>query len=151
VPPGLTAVTVSGPEPVIRQTIFSWERLAEAGEQMPTRRAHLRCFADLVERTGRRLEHREQDLGGDRGGSLSRGGWSPDSLERTLDRLDTETPNLRTALEFARESGDAASALRIAGPLGHYAYLRGHYHEVRCLGEPGTPGPRRSPPSRPSH
>jgi predicted ATPase/DNA-binding SARP family transcriptional activator len=111
---------------------YARERLAEAAEEeVSTRRAHLCCFVDLVERTGRRLEHREQDLGGDRGGSPSRGGWSPDSLERTLDRLDTETPNLRAALEFARESGDAVAALRIAGPLDRYAYLRGHYHEVR--------------------
>jgi predicted ATPase/DNA-binding SARP family transcriptional activator len=110
---------------------YARERLAEAGEEARARRAHLRCFVGLVERAGRRLDHREQDLGGDRGGSLSRGGWGPDSLERTLDRLDTETPNLRTALEFARESGNAVAALRIAGPLGRYAYLRGHYHEVR--------------------
>ena len=111
---------------------YARERLAEAGEEeVSTRRAHLCCFVDLVERAGRRLEHREQDLGGDRGGSLSRGGRSPGSLERTLDRLDTETPNLRAALEFARESGDAVAALRIAGPLDRYAYLRGHYHEVR--------------------
>ena len=44
------------------------------------------------------------------------------------------TPRCRTcgaALEFAHESGDAVAALRIAGPLGRYAYLRGHYHEVR--------------------
>ena len=124
---------------------YARERLAEAGEEATTRRAHLRCFVDLVERAGRRLEHREQDLGDDRGGSLSRGGWSPDSLERTLDRLDTETPNLRAALEFARESGDAVAALRIAGRLGHYAYLRGHYHEVRewmdaaVTADPGAP------------
>ncbi|MFI5080856.1 MAG: tetratricopeptide repeat protein, partial [Streptosporangiales bacterium] len=129
---------------------YARERLAGAGEEMPTRRAHLRCFVDLVERAGRRLEHREQDLGGDRGGSLSRGGWSPDSLERTLDRLDTETPNLRTALEFARESGDAVAALRIAGPLGRYAYLRGHYHEVRqwldaaVTADPGAPAALRA-------
>ena len=110
---------------------YARERLAEAGEEAPARGAHLRCFVGLVERAGRRLDHREQDRGGDRGGSLSRGGWGPDGLERTLDRLDTETPNLRAALEFARESGDAVAALRIAGPLGRYAYLRGHYHEVR--------------------
>jgi predicted ATPase/DNA-binding SARP family transcriptional activator len=110
---------------------YARERLAEAGEEAPARRAHLRCFVGLVERAERRLDHREHDRGGDRGGSLSRGGWGPDGLERTLDRLDTETPNLRAALEFARESGDAVAALRIAGPLGRYGYLRGHYHEVR--------------------
>ena len=129
---------------------YGRERLAEADEDEPTRRAHLRCFVDLVERAGRRLERREQELGGDRGGSLSRGGWSPDSLERTLDRLDTETPNLRVALEFARESGDAVAALRIAGPLDRYAYLRGHYHEVRqwmdaaVTADPGAPAALRA-------
>ena len=40
-------------------------------------------------------------------------------------------PTCGAALEFARKSGDAVAALRIAGPLGRYAYLRGHYHEVR--------------------
>ena len=58
-------------------------------------------------------------------------GQGPGGLERELDRLDTETPNIRAALEYARECGDAIAALRIAGPLGHYAYLRGHYQEVR--------------------
>jgi hypothetical protein len=31
-------------------------------------------------------------------------------LERELDRLDAETPNLRVALEFAREGGDRPPA-----------------------------------------
>ena len=35
------------------------------------------------------------------------------------------------ALDFAQESGDTVAALRIAGQLGRYAYLRGHYREVR--------------------
>jgi len=111
---------------------YARERLADAGEEMATRRAHLRCFVDLVERAEQRIEYREQHLRGDQGpGSLSRGGgWGPGRLERTLDRLDAETPNLRAALEFAHESGDAVAALRIAGPLGRYAYLRGN-HEVR--------------------
>src|SRR4029077_10306915 len=75
---------------------YARERLAEAGEEeVSTRRAHLCCFVDLVERAGRRLEHREQDLGSDRGGSLSRGGWSPDSLERAADRPGTAEPNPR--------------------------------------------------------
>ncbi len=95
---------------------YALERLAEASEQEATRRAHLRCFAGLVEQVAPRIE-------GGREGPLG--------LERELDRLDAETPNLRVALEFARDCGDANAALRIAGPLGRFAYLRGHYHEIR--------------------
>ncbi len=95
---------------------YALERLAQAAEQEATRRAHLRCFAGLVEQVAPRIE-------GGREGPLG--------LERELDRLDAETPNLRVALEFARDCGDANAALRIAGPLGRFAYLRGHYHEIR--------------------
>ena len=97
---------------------YALERLAAAAEDAPARRAHLRCFVDLVEQIEPRI---------DRGGQ----GHGPGSLERGLDRLDAETPNLRAALEFARDCGDAIAALRIAVPLGRYAYLRGHYREVR--------------------
>src|SRR5439155_1686974 len=55
----------------------------------------------------------------------------PAGRGRELDRVDAETPNLRVALEFAAECGDADAALRIAGPLGRFAYLRGHYQEIR--------------------
>ena len=96
---------------------YAWERLADAGELDLARTAHLRCYTELAEEAGRRT---------DRGGQGAPGG-----LDRELDRLDAETPNLRAAVEFARESGDVVSALRIVGPLGRYAYLRGHYHEVR--------------------
>ena len=59
------------------------------------------------------------------GDGVSRG------LEEMLDRLDESRPDIRAALDFARQSGDTVAALRIAGQLGRYAYLRGHYHEVR--------------------
>ena len=97
---------------------YALERLAAAAEDQAARQAHLRCFVDLVEHIEPRI---------DRGGE----GHGPGSLERGLDRLDAETPNLRAALEFARDCGDALAALRIAVPLGRYAYLRGHYREVR--------------------
>ena len=92
------------------------ERLAEASEEDAARHAHLRYFAGLVEEVAPRVD-------GGREGPLG--------LEYELDRLDAETPNLRVALEFARDRGDANAALRIAGPLGRFAYLRGHYHEIR--------------------
>jgi predicted ATPase/DNA-binding SARP family transcriptional activator len=95
---------------------YALARLAGASEQEATRRAHLRWVAGLVEQVAPRIE-------GGREGPLR--------LERELDRLDVETPNLRVALEFARDCGDADAALRIAGPLGRFAYLRGHYHEIR--------------------
>jgi predicted ATPase/DNA-binding SARP family transcriptional activator len=95
---------------------YALERLAEASETDATRRAHLRCCAGLVEEVAPRID---------------RGREGPLRLERELDRLDAETPNLRVALEFAAECGDANAALRIAGPLGRFAYLRGHYHEIR--------------------
>ncbi len=95
---------------------YALERLAEASEKDAARRAHLRCFAGLVEEVTPRID-------GGREGALG--------LERELDRLDAETPNIRLALEFAHNSGDANAALRIAGPLGRFAYLRGHYHEIR--------------------
>ena len=96
---------------------YALERLAEASEKDAARRAHLRYFAGLVEEVTSRID-------GGREGALG--------LERELDRLDAETPNLRMALEFAHNSGDANAALRIAGPLGRFAYLRGHYHEIRA-------------------
>jgi predicted ATPase/DNA-binding SARP family transcriptional activator len=95
---------------------YALERLAEASEDEAARRAHLRWAVGLVEHVAPRVD-------GGHGGPLG--------LERELDRLDAETPNLRLALEFAHRCGDPDAALRIAGPLGRFAYLRGHYHEVR--------------------
>jgi len=96
---------------------YARERLAETPEFEPVRRAYLQYYTDLAEQAGARLERAEEEAG---------------RLE--LDRLDAELPNLRRAFEIAQESGDAVvptAALRIAASLDRYAYLRGHYHEVR--------------------
>src|SRR5215469_691144 len=95
---------------------YALERLNESSEEQTARRVHLQWAVGLVEHVAPRVD------GGHRG---------PLGLERDLDRLDAETPNLRLALEFAHRSGDPDAALRIAGPLGRFAYLRGHYHEIR--------------------
>ena len=95
---------------------YALERLAEASEEKTARGALLWWAVGLVEEVAPRLE-------GGRAGVLG--------LERELDRLDAEMSNLRVALEFARGSGEVDAALRIAGPLGRFAYLRGHYHEIR--------------------
>ncbi|HLK74523.1 MAG TPA: BTAD domain-containing putative transcriptional regulator [Streptosporangiaceae bacterium] len=96
---------------------YARARLAEAGEAEPVRRAHLAYFTELVEAAAAVLA----------GGHEASGS----GLELELDRLDTELPNLRKAFESATESGDAVAALRIAGLLDRYAYLRGRYHEIR--------------------
>jgi predicted ATPase/DNA-binding SARP family transcriptional activator len=95
---------------------YAREKLEEAAETDSVRRAHLQYFTELVERAAASIEQVEAEAG---------------RLEVELDRLDAELPNLRRAVEFALESGDAVAALRITAPLDRYAYLRGHYHEIR--------------------
>ena len=126
---------------------YARERLAEAAEEEPLRQAHLRYFTALAEEIGPLVERGEGPPGpgnrgqpglGNRGQAglgegVSRGLGDGVSrgLEDMLDRLDEARPDIRAALDFARRSGDTVAALRIAGQLGRYAYLRGHYHEVR--------------------
>ncbi len=95
---------------------YAAERLAQSAEQDAVRRAHLNWYVGFVQKIVPRID---------------RGDGGPQALELELDAVDAETANLRVALEFARQAGDTIAALQIAGPLGHYAYLRGHYHEVR--------------------
>ena len=93
---------------------YAAEKLARSGEQDQARGAHLVYYTEFAEQAGGRVEQA-----------------TASELEAELDQLDQEKANLRTATEYARGAGDAVSALRIVGQLGRYAYLRGHYHEVR--------------------
>ena len=93
---------------------YAAEKLSQAGERDQARDAHLAYYTRFAERAGARVEHA-----------------TAGELEAELDRLDQEQANLRAATEHARSGGDAVAALRIVGQLGRYAYLRGHYHEVR--------------------
>ncbi|HEX4089464.1 MAG TPA: BTAD domain-containing putative transcriptional regulator [Trebonia sp.] len=93
---------------------YAAEALAAAAELDQARLAHLAYFTEFAEQAGARVE-----------------AAAAAGLEAELDGLDAERANLRAASEFARQRGDAVAALRIAGQLGRYAYLRGHYHEVR--------------------
>jgi predicted ATPase/DNA-binding SARP family transcriptional activator len=95
---------------------YAAEQLARSAEQDAVRRAHLAWYVRFVQETVPRID---------------RGEGGPQALERELDAVDAEIANLRVALDFARQVGETIAALQIAGPLGHYAYLRGHYHEVR--------------------
>src|SRR6202035_4582436 len=105
---------------------YAAERLAAAAERDQARRAHLAYYTEFAEQAGARLER-------------AAAGDPDDPLDRIVaqcaqrraaarDGLDAERANLRVATDYARESGDAAAALRIVGQLGKYAYLRGHYN-----------------------
>jgi predicted ATPase/DNA-binding SARP family transcriptional activator len=93
---------------------YAAEKLTRSGELDAARAAHLAYYTEFAEQAGARVE---QATAG--------------ALEAELDRLDQEKANLRAATEHARGTGDAVAALRIVGQLGRYAYLRGHYHEIR--------------------
>jgi predicted ATPase/DNA-binding SARP family transcriptional activator len=97
---------------------YTRECLTAAEEEAATQRAHLDFFAGFVEQIEPRIGRGDDAHG-------------PVDLEQELNRIEAETPNLRAALDFARGSADVRGALRIAGPLERYAYLRGQYSEVR--------------------
>ncbi|HEU4323655.1 MAG TPA: BTAD domain-containing putative transcriptional regulator [Roseiflexaceae bacterium] len=63
-----------------------------------------------------------------------------------LERLEREHDNLRAALDWMVQSGDAVAALRLAGRLGRFWLLRGHFAEGRrwlgaALAVPPGPSP----------
>jgi predicted ATPase/DNA-binding SARP family transcriptional activator len=93
---------------------YARERLGTSVEADQARRAHLAYYTEFAEEAGPRVDQA-----------------AAAGLEGELDRLDLERSNLRAASDFARQSGNAIAALRIAGQLGRYAYLRGHYQEIR--------------------
>jgi predicted ATPase/DNA-binding SARP family transcriptional activator len=95
---------------------YARDRLSAAGESAPAQHAHLTYFTELAETAAARIEGTEAAGTG---------------LDLELDRVDAELPNLRRAFEFAPETDDPEAALRIAGSLDRFAYLRGRYHEVR--------------------
>ena len=103
---------------------YGAERLAEAGEHPAASQAMLAWYLDLAERT-------EAGLTGP--GQARAGG-----------QLQAEAHNLRAVLQDARDRKDVTAALRLAGALAPFWYLRGHYREGRdwldwALAAPGVP------------
>jgi predicted ATPase/class 3 adenylate cyclase len=101
-----------GPRFDMLETIreFGRDVLAESGEEDRIRRRHLSYFLALAETGEPRL------LGGDEG-------W--------LDRLEREHDNLRAALRWVIQAGEAESGLRIVGALWRFWLMRGHLAEGR--------------------
>ncbi|MCF2529280.1 BTAD domain-containing putative transcriptional regulator [Yinghuangia soli] len=90
---------------------YCLERLDEAGETAAVWRRHTAYYTELAETAAPHLRDHTQ--------------------RQWLERLDTETANLRNALEAAARHGDATSALRLATGLGWYWLLRGRLGEAR--------------------
>ncbi|WP_067456504.1 BTAD domain-containing putative transcriptional regulator [Actinomadura macra] len=89
---------------------YSADRLREAAEHDRARDLHVRYYAGLAERAEGMLRGHDQ--------------------ARWLRVLDVETANLRAAFDAAVGGGDAGSALRMAGGLAWYWFLRGRLSEA---------------------
>jgi non-specific serine/threonine protein kinase len=88
---------------------YALDRLAERGEADEARRQHAACFLALAERA-------EPELRGPRESE-----WSA--------RLEAEHDNLRAALRWAIDRGEAESALRLGSALWRFWAVHGHLVE----------------------
>jgi predicted ATPase/DNA-binding SARP family transcriptional activator len=90
---------------------YCGDRLAAAGEAERVRDRHGRYYTELAVRAEEPLYGHDQ--------------------QRWLRRLDTETANLRVALDHSVRRGDAERALRLVCALTWYWFLRGRLTEAR--------------------
>jgi predicted ATPase/DNA-binding CsgD family transcriptional regulator len=104
---------------------YAREKLEESGEEEVVRRRHVVWFLELAQEA-------EQGLSG-----AHQGTW--------LERLDAEHGNIRAALGWSLDGGDAVLGLRLAGVLGGFWYKRGHLSEGRRWLERGLAGSSASP------
>ncbi|MGZ0146586.1 ATP-binding protein [Kribbella sp. WER1] len=92
---------------VIRE--FAADRLDAAGDADATAARHATYYLSLTEEAEGRLRGPEQ--------------------REWLDRLEAELANLRAAMAWSVRTGAVSEALRLAGGLWLFCYLRGHYAE----------------------
>ncbi|MBS1253930.1 MAG: putative HTH-type transcriptional regulator [Anaerolineales bacterium] len=90
---------------------YGLERLAASGEATPVRNAHAEYYLALAEEAELELRGAQQSI--------------------RLNQLAAEHDNLRAALRWAIDDGAAETALRLAGALGRFWYVRGHLSEGR--------------------
>ncbi|MFC9466719.1 BTAD domain-containing putative transcriptional regulator [Streptomyces coelicoflavus] len=109
----VAADTAEGPRYRLLESVSAYcvERMREAGETDPVRRRHLAYFTGLAETAEPQLRGHGQ------------GTW--------LARLDTESANLRSALDGAVERHETEHALRLVHALSWYWILRGRLGEAR--------------------
>jgi predicted ATPase/class 3 adenylate cyclase len=90
---------------------FGLERLEDAGEATATRDRHAAFFLALVEEAAPHLRGVDQ--------------------RRWLDRLEQEHDDVRAALRWAIDSGDATTALRMIGAVWRFWHLHSHLADGR--------------------
>ena len=90
---------------------FANVKLEESGEVEAVRRAHAEYFLAFAEEAEPML-------------------WGAEDAE-WLDRLAQEHDNMRAALSWAMEHGEATLALRVSGALRWFWYMEGYYGEGR--------------------
>jgi predicted ATPase/DNA-binding CsgD family transcriptional regulator len=91
---------------------FAFEHLVALGEEDETRRRHAAWCLGLAEEAWSGFTTRVDQT-------------------RWLDRMDLEHGNLRAALTWLDQTGDATTALRLSGRLFWFWYVRGHLSEGR--------------------
>jgi predicted ATPase len=84
---------------------YALGRLAESGRENEVRARHARHFADVAEQVDRHIRRHDQLA------------W--------IARLDQEEDNVRAALYWSVDSGDALTALRVSAYASWHAMLRG--------------------------
>jgi len=101
------------PRFVMLETVheFAREKLQESGEDESLKRAHAGYFLTLAEEARPELKGANQVQ------------W--------LERLEAEHDNMRAALSWALRRGESEVALRLAGTLDWFWWMRGHYSEGR--------------------
>ena len=101
------------PRFVMLETIHEYarEKLRERADAETTHRRHAKYFLAIAEESEPRLGGPEQVA------------W--------FERLETENDNLRAAISWAIERGEAKLGLRLAQALRPFWYARGHYVEGR--------------------
>ena len=99
---------------VLLRTIreFALEALAAGGEALATRRAHAAYVLALAEQAAPHVQGAAQAL------------W--------LRRLETEHDNLRAALRWLADAGEAERGLRVSNALLWFWFNRGHWREGRA-------------------
>jgi predicted ATPase/transcriptional regulator with XRE-family HTH domain len=93
---------------------FAGEKLAEQGERGPTRERHARYFLGLAEAGVEPLRALPADY---------------------LPRLETEQDNLRAAMDWAKEEGQAELGLRLVCAHANFWVIQGHCTEAQKRAE----------------